>query len=116
VLPWVELALLRQPTLPGEAAAAVFQLLARSSRARLETGQHDALGRPATAVVLEQAGPGFTTWRLLFDPASAQLLAVETRAASRHRLIGRRTLPVGTLVDQDTIVAQGLVASDTARP
>jgi hypothetical protein len=66
--------LLAQGVAPPAVRAALFEVAARLEGVRLVGEVEDPLGRPGTGVSLE--GPTYDT-RLVFDPDSAQLLAIE---------------------------------------
>lgn len=66
--------LLAQGVAPPDVRAALFEVAARLEGVRLVGDVRDPLERPGTGVSLE--GPTYDT-RLVFDPDSAQLLAIE---------------------------------------
>jgi hypothetical protein len=111
------LGLLALPELPGDVAAAVYELVSREPGLTLRPGVTDRLGRQATAIDLpDHIGYGVRS-SLYFDPTTGGLLSSETTAAGPHRVgAGVRTLPDGTVLYATTILSQGSVTADGARP
>ena len=98
--------LLSLPELPGDVAAGIYQLVARSPGLDVRPGAHDWLGRPATAIDLGVGRFG-SGWWLFFDPESGQLLGAEERTIGPYRVgAGGRTVPAGSVLQATTVISR----------
>jgi hypothetical protein len=92
--------LLAQGVAPPDVRGALFEVAARLEGVRLVGDVEDQLGRPGTGVSLE--GPTYDS-RLVFDPDSAQLLAIElfeTDAQGTERLTSWTAAYPTTVVEE----------------
>lgn len=94
--------LLRENYLPPAAEAALFQAAARIPGTVVVRDEHDALGRPATAVAMNS---GTARDELLFDPGSGAFLG------EKSVLLQAGTLgPAGTVVGSSAVLRTAIVA------
>jgi hypothetical protein len=103
------------PTSP-QLRAALFRVLAHLPGVQLLGHQRDRLGRSGIAVAVTHSAPDRVREKLLFDPATSNLLQTQTVLLQTSSASRGPSMPAGTVVEYTDFVSRGVVDSITQLP
>ena len=102
--------LLRAAPVPGSVRAGLYRGAAHVKGVRYAGAVRDELGRPGLAVELRERD---RVRRLVFDPATSQLLAEQERLIERQPYVDADP---GCVMGYRLVLESGVVKDDSARP